>query len=457
MSASAKGNKRKSKTEKRIEKEQAKAEKAFMKELSEAGVNANSKGQVRASRKERRSYLFSTGLYAEYRALSFQQAQALAPYLEWHAHGGSVDACLEALFADRAKHTRQYRVSDEKNHKRVPVSICAHRLALAIPKGMEKYASEIAEEFLHMYDSRTRFLTWGYRLITIRGVPMAEIMLFTRPVLVQPIEKVRRWDSDYYWNTKTKKRASKEAFEKDTDGTVILRYRKGQPMLDNGGKKQTETACVSSKEVPLFRYRPGKGQNGGLSGFEIMMERIKGSLLEVLCALGMPSCGRFTVRKCSYKKGKYSPSTLIKVRERNRLITLVNRHLNRIRISIEAAGFEECPDVMRIWRAFHREVAHLCHAESFKYQSIHVKMNYRGFFSQFAERLSMLRSLLEEKFRVFYVEYAKIMLRYGLGTREGVLAAEKMTCVLTPSVSLSRRAHRSMELPRGEDVADLGI
>lgn len=436
----------------------AKAEnniKAFKKALDEAGVNANTRGQRKAPRKERRAYLFSTGLYAEYRALTMQQAIELAPSLEWHAHGGSAEECLAALFDDRQKHMRSYHAPAKG--KRAPISICAHRVAFALPKGMGKNALSIVEDFLHAYDSRTRFLTWGFRVIDVKGVLMAEIMIFTRPVLAQPVEEVRRWDSDYYWNTRTKKRASKDAFEKDTEGVIILRYRKGQPMLDSSGNRQTETITVSRKEVPLFRYCPGKGTKKELSGFEIMMERIKGTLLEVLCAFGMPSVGRSIVPKCSYKKGKYRSSTLIKVRDRNRLITLVNRHLARIRMSIEAAGFEECDDVMGIWRAFRCEIAKLCHADSFTFHNIHVTMNYRGFFSEFSERLSMLRSLLEEKFRVFYIEYAKLMEKYGLGSRENTIAAGRMINTLTPSAKFDRYAQKSMNVPRGENINDLGV
>lgn len=372
----------------------------------------------RLKKAESKAMLYSTGMYIKYTPLARMDVLEFITrnnlfYPENISENKAQDDARTIIhFIDDFK-TKNYVKKGKKTGKTY-MTIYAHRLRIMVPKNCSKPASEYLYAFMDDFLCGDPGLLWMAQIYKIRSIQMIDIIIFTRRVLAEPINQSEVHDSDYYWNTKTLKRASRKDAEACTDGTIVLRHKKGEKKRDEKGNVITRKITCAVKEVPLFKYAR-RNEHTNLSGFEVMMEQIKGVFSGAVNKVnfGVRQVCRL-VRKVTYKPGKYRQSTLLKISLRNRLITRINTLLAYIYRGLSASSMLEEPEIRKLWQKLLGRLTHICHDREIRYAGISMSITYKGWLCTFKERLLFMQSAAEEAIKKFYGKIDRILFEWGL-------------------------------------------
>ena len=340
--------------------------------------------------------LYSTGIFMAYHTMekndviAFSESSGLI-LPEHTSEQTATEKVREMIaFIDSFK-KRNYTKRGIVN-KRTYKTIYAHRLKFMVPRDVKHSLEEYIRAFMKEFLPKNGEFLWEARTYKINGIRFMDIMAFTRPILKNSIHSAVRYDSDYYWNKNTKKRASFKQFSECNDGSVVLLHRKGEVKKDADGKPVKNTLFCAFKEAPLFKYRR-KNDNTNISGFEVMIENFKGILAGVIARIdsGIDYTSRI-IKKESYTKGKNRPSTMLKIILKNRVISRINVYLTRIQKCFIEAGYFEDKKISQKYYSLLRKLNKICHGSSITYQNVTLQMNYRGFYGAFQERILFMKT-----------------------------------------------------------------
>lgn len=372
----------------------------------------------RLKKSDSRNVLYSTGLYIRYKQLSRMDVLEFMTrnnlyYPENVSEGkAQEDARTIIHYIDDFK-TRTYTRKGKKTGKTY-MTIYAHRLLIMVPKDCDKPVSEYLYAFMDDFLCASPNLLWMAQTYKLGSIQFIDVMVFTRRVLAEPICQSEVHSSDYYWNTKTLRRASHKEAESCTDGTIILRHKKGEKKRDENGNVITHKATCASKEVPLFKYAR-RNDHTNISGFEVMMEQIKGVFAGAVSkiSLGVRQVCRL-IRKVTYKPGKYRQSTLLKIGMRNRIIARINALLAYIYRNLSESSMLEDPEIRSLWYRLLGRLTHICHDSEIRYAGITMSITYKGWLCTFKERMLFMESAAEEAIKKFYGKIDRILFEWEL-------------------------------------------
>jgi hypothetical protein len=182
---------------------------------------------------------------------TFDDEQSVLEFIkkdkEFKANSKTWKEDINKLIRYKKKHLRKY--GDENKYR----NIYGYYLKVMIPFKMQQRAEEFVKKVMLMIDKR--FLRNLYVFKTVKegqGV-YAEIICFTRYVLKRPINRVKKYTRDYYYNSKTKKLCRKD------EENAQLKAKKGDPVLDKNGNEIIELAEVKEVEDRIFVYKSIQG------------------------------------------------------------------------------------------------------------------------------------------------------------------------------------------------------
>ncbi len=136
--------------------------------------------------------------------------------------------------------------ADKKAYK----NIYAHELIIMLPQNMDLESKhKFVNEYMYALDAcyKSKYYLYAYRFYEQGEGSYVNILVFTRKIYKRKHSEMLVYDSDYYWNPKTKKRCKKGE-------DAVLLHKKGDPKLDDEGKYQFTEHLCSLKEKKVFKY-----------------------------------------------------------------------------------------------------------------------------------------------------------------------------------------------------------
>lgn len=373
----------------------------------------------RIKKKESRELMYSTGMYIHYSTMSRDDAVGFISDPD-----GLVYSSGEEKTSQDIAHVIACKDAASRNYKKVNKkgkayqNIYAHRLLIAVPEYVsgEYSVHNLISSFLYTLDWRTKNMAWAARPLGSGKHRYIDMIIFSQAILSAPISETVRYPGDYYWNPKTKKRAKK------TDPQAVLLHKKGEVKKDKNGKEIKRLRYCAYRDSGLFRYVK-KNDHVGISGFEVMMERVKGAFLDAVSRLAFKPVLNARIRiKYETKKKNYRQSTTLKVRAKNAVIRAVNDRLARLYDSLVLGSLIETEEIRKKWEWLLRSLKQLCHGKSFKFHNITVVMNYRGYYETFIERTELMRRKADELFKEYTDFVARVLYDYGLIDKDALEA-----------------------------------
>ena len=364
----------------------------------------------RIKKKESRELMYSTGMFIQYSTMSREEA------VSFINAGNLIFSGSEAKTLQDIGYVMECKDEACRNFKKVNKkgkayqNIYAHRLLIAVPSYIsEDYsAHDLIASFLFTLDWRTKNMPWAARKLGKGKHRYIDLIIFSQAVLSKPVSETVRYPGDYYWNPETKRRA------KAGSPNAVLLHKKGEAKKDKDGKEIKRVRYCAYRDSGLFRYVK-KNDHVGISGFEVMMERIKGAFLDAVSRMVFKPILNARVRiRYAAKKDSYRQSTTLKVRAKNAVIRAINDRIARLYDGLILGSLIETEEIRKKWEWLLRSLKHLCHGKSFKYHNINVVMNYRGYYETFIERTELMRRKADELFKEYTDFVARILYDYGL-------------------------------------------
>lgn len=299
------------------------------------------------------------------------------------------ESTLETTHADlMEKIHKQIRYKDEHlsnftkktSSGRTYMNIYAHSLSVMLPSSLPSKITylSLVEKFLHCFDIKIKEknLLWAFRINKGSKVNYADIIVFTRPFLKNPV-RYERYNSDYWWNPARKKRGTPHA-----EGCVLL-HKKGEFKKDSSGDfVERPVADISDTECQIFKY-------SGQEGFEKLFYDARLVLMDILQNMDVYSASRNSryFRMLAYKKGE-SRFKHVKKLFINELIRDINSRFSFILDAFSYGGLAEDAGLFKELKRTVSKIKSKIYAAKFIYQgttlSLDMNISYRSYKSNVA-------------------------------------------------------------------------
>ncbi|WP_281677474.1 hypothetical protein [Eggerthia catenaformis] len=345
------------------------------------------------------SLLESTGLYIHYQTLSKQETLSfISSDMTLFPNHSEKERDLEDMY-----HILDYKDSIKRNYTKIRQlqngiqktykNTYSHALRIYLPQESFCYKKvsvcTIIQTFLSLIDSKAKNLKFCYQEHKERYFHYVDVVVFTYLVLSKPVKTAMIYTSDYYQDPIKKRRTTKDA------AGAVLCHKKGEKIKDKDGNFVYETLYVVKKELELFKYTLGQ--------FEKLMERLKFYLLDAFEMTGHVGLRKnYLIKKVTYNKKKYRPSTLLKIVEKNKVIDSLNRKLGAISDAFVYGGLDEDTFLLEEWQKLKQRLRECCHTDSINYAGTTIPINYKGYLVTFKERMTILRTVIQEQLNKFY-------------------------------------------------------
>lgn len=283
------------------------------------------------------------------------------------------------------KYTKKRMTSD--GVKKTYMNIYAHKLYMFVPQPGELrgqcYKTLIKSFIKDWTDSYiAERIVYCFKVIHKKTYSQCELIIFSRLPLEEELRKYQTYPNDYYWDPVKKRRASKNC-----EGAVLL-HKKGDYILDKDGNKKEIILHVEEHDTGLFFFKE----------FECFVNSMKKSLRRAIDHLGLSRHVSTVFPYITAKKG-FSPSSIGKVRLRNKLIRRVNEEMYELKRFYEYFH-EEIPNLSKFYYGFIQSMRHHLYETRgtlvYETRGISVSINYNLRYYQRQESFKMEMSLLEE-------------------------------------------------------------
>lgn len=195
---------------------------------------------------------------------TFDSEQSVLNFIKeeqnFHSNSKTWKSDIEKLLRYKNNHLRKY---DEDNQYR---NIYGYYLKILVPTDMKKRVDEFAKKTMVEIDRRFLRNLYVYQTIKQgRGIYI-EIICFSRYVLKRVEKRTKTYKRDYYYDFKTMRLCKKD------NPNAVLKSKKGEPVLDQNGKKQFEIVEVKQVEDRIFVYKT----------IQKLTERLKKAVIKVI-------------------------------------------------------------------------------------------------------------------------------------------------------------------------------
>lgn len=254
---------------------------------------------------------------------------------------------INKLMRYKKKHLRKF--DKESNYR----NIHGYYLKILIPCEMKQREAEYVRSVMLQIDKRFLRDLYAFKTTTEGHGYYAEIICFTRYVLRRPINRVKKYNRDYYYNPNTGRLC-----KKDAEGAV-LKGKKGDSVLDTEGNQVSELVEVKAVEDRIFVYKT----------IQELTQRLKKAVAEVVMAIKnsdliVKIISRITISEedCeSVRRYKF---------KRNRMIRRVNDVLEQFVESMILGNLADLEDIEAFNETWCDEANKMIHEENKNFNQV---------------------------------------------------------------------------------------
>ena len=295
-------------------------------------------------------------------------------------------------YAEKIEQQISYKDSVSRNYtktrmtasgKKTYTNIYAHKLFMTVPqpcdmKGqtypalVKKWLEELCAD-----EETARKLVYVFKVVHKRSFSSLEMLVFSR--LPEERKKFITYDSDYYWNPSTKRRA-----KKGEEGVVLL-HKKGDYKLDKNGERLEVELHVSEHDTGLFFFKD----------FQAFMQRLKTALKRAVTKIGFKRHISRYFHYITAKRG-FSKASIGKVKLRNRLIRRVNERMYLYEGIFMEFG-EDFPELQKQFHSYRQSCNQHLYAMSGVFEGLSYNLSYFQRNESFKDNLQLLERAIDER------------------------------------------------------------